>query len=101
MKPTACCYKPVRIPSCLSTKPNITVNKAVVLVLTNAHKPLLRRELLYTGVTRAKELLVIIAPRSALSSAIDAHGVDRRCTGLVDRLSVPVAARPSKRNNPR
>ena len=75
--------------------------KAVVLVLTNAHKPLLRRELLYTGVTRAKELLVIIAPRSALSSAIDAHGVDRRCTGLVDRLSVPVAARPSKRNNPR
>ena len=75
--------------------------KAVVLVLTNAHKPLLRRELLYTGVTRAKELLVIIAPRSALSSAIDAHGVDRRCTGLVDRLSAPVAARPSKLNNPR
>ena len=76
--------------------------KAVVLVLTNAHKPLLRRELLYTGVTRAKELLVIIAPRSALSSAIDAHGVDRRCTGLVDRLSVPVvASRSSKLNNPR
>ena len=29
--------------------------RAVVLVMTNAHKPLLRRELLYTGVTRAKE----------------------------------------------
>jgi exodeoxyribonuclease V alpha subunit len=61
--------------------------RAVVLVMTNAHKPLLRRELLYTGVTRAKELLVIVAPRTALAAAIDTAGKDRRCTGLVDRLA--------------
>ena len=69
--------------------------RAVVLVMTNAHKPLLRRELLYTGVTRAKELLIVIAPRSALTTAIDTAGKDHRCTGLVERL----AARQPK--NPR
>ena len=71
--------------------------RAVVLVMTNAHKPLLRRELLYTGVTRAKELLVIVAPRSALSVAIENAGKDRRCTGLVDRLAAgapPASPRP-------
>ena len=72
--------------------------RAVVLVMTNAHKPLLRRELLYTGVTRAKELLVIVAPRSALSVAIENAGKDRRCTGLVDRLTA--GANPS-RSRPR
>jgi ATP-dependent exoDNAse (exonuclease V) alpha subunit len=38
-------------------------------------------------VTRAKELLVIVAPRTALAAAIDTAGKDRRCTGLVDRLA--------------
>jgi len=66
--------------------------RAVVLVLTNAHKPLLRRELLYTGVTRAKELLVVVAPRTALSTAISTTGKDHRSTGLAERLAF--AAKP-------
>ena len=70
--------------------------RAVVLVMTNAHRPLLRRELLYTGVTRAKELLVVVAPRSALSVAIETHGKDSRCSGLVDRLAGSVRAPPMR-----
>ena len=63
--------------------------------MTNAHKPLLRRELLYAGVTRAKELLIVIAPRSALTTAIDTAGKDHRCTGLVG------ASTPRQPKNPR
>jgi hypothetical protein len=37
--------------------------RAVVLCLAANHRPLLRRELVYTAVSRAKEVLVILAPR--------------------------------------
>ena len=54
--------------------------RAVVLCLANAHRPLLRRELVYTAASRAKEALIVIAPPSAMRVAVETVGNDRRCT---------------------
>lgn len=55
----------------------VTVHKAqgseypaVVLVLARAHGPMLRRHLLYTAVTRAKRLLVLLTEPEALNRAV-------------------------------
>ncbi|MDC9701390.1 MAG: ATP-dependent RecD-like DNA helicase [Alphaproteobacteria bacterium] len=55
----------------------ITIHKSqgseypvVVMPVTLQHYPMLQRKLLYTGVTRAKELLVLIGQKSALSIAV-------------------------------
>jgi exodeoxyribonuclease V alpha subunit len=60
---------------------------AVVLCLSSAHGLMLRRNLLYTGVSRAKDLLVILAPRRAMERAVqDAQSAERN-TGLEKKLN--------------
>jgi exodeoxyribonuclease V alpha subunit len=44
---------------------------AVVLVLAREHGRMLRRRLLYTAVTRAKRLLVLLAEPAALERAVE------------------------------
>ena len=61
--------------------------RAVVLCLANAHRPLLRRELVYTAASRAKEALIVLAPPSAMRVAVETVGNDRRCTTLSRRLA--------------
>jgi exodeoxyribonuclease V alpha subunit len=59
---------------------------AVVIGLVNQHYVMLARKLLYTAVTRAKKLAVIVGSRWALREAVrDARGEDRRTT-LAARL---------------
>jgi exodeoxyribonuclease V alpha subunit len=41
-----------------------------VLPLVDAHFPMLQRNLLYTGMTRAKKLLVVVASPKALEMAV-------------------------------
>lgn len=54
---------------------------AVVIGLVNQHYMLLARKLLYTAVTRAKKLVVIVGSRWALREAVrDARGEQRRTT---------------------
>jgi exodeoxyribonuclease V alpha subunit len=54
---------------------------AVVLGLVNQHFVMLARKLLYTAVTRAKKLVVIVGSRWALREAVrDARGEQRRTT---------------------
>jgi exodeoxyribonuclease V alpha subunit len=55
-----------------------------VLSLPNTNSPILTRELLYTGVTRAKENLTVVASASALALAIGRPIA--RASGLRDRL---------------
>ena len=43
---------------------------AVVIPLTTQHYPMLRRNLLYTGVTRGKQLVVLIAQPKAVAIAV-------------------------------
>jgi exodeoxyribonuclease V alpha subunit len=69
--------------------------RAVVLCLAESHRPLLRRELAYTAASRAKEVLVILAPGPALELAVRALGNNRRCTTLARRLEPLAPDAPS------
>ena len=71
----------------------ITVHKsqgseypAVVLALHGAHSILLRRNLMYTAVTRAKRFLCVIGAPSAWRRAASRGDRDQRWTGLSERL---------------
>ncbi len=59
---------------------------AVVLVLHTAHFVMLRRNLIYTALTRAKRFAVLVASPRALRMAVSRTGVDDRHTGLSARL---------------
>ncbi len=59
---------------------------AVVLVLHTAHFIMLRRNLIYTALTRAKRFAVLVASPRALRMAVSRTGVDERHTGLAGRL---------------
>jgi exodeoxyribonuclease V alpha subunit len=67
----------------------ITIHKSqgsefpcVILPLHTNHYPLLQRNLLYTGVTRGKKLVVLVGSKKAIAIAIKNSNVDARFTGL-------------------
>ncbi|MEV4163475.1 SF1B family DNA helicase RecD2 [Nonomuraea dietziae] len=60
---------------------------AVVIPLATSAWMMLQRNLLYTAITRAKRLVVIVGSRRALAQAIRTKGAGRRHTGLTHRLS--------------
>ena len=71
----------------------VTVHKSqgseypvVILPLYNAPPMLLTRNLLYTAVTRAKKLLIIVGREDVLSTMIGSVGHERRYSGLKLRL---------------
>jgi exodeoxyribonuclease V alpha subunit len=67
---------------------------AVVIPLTTSSWTMLQRNLLYTGVTRAKKLVVLVGSRRALAAAVRTKGAGRRHTALAHRLhkgSHPIA----------
>ncbi|MFC5749918.1 ATP-dependent RecD-like DNA helicase [Actinomadura rugatobispora] len=59
---------------------------AVVIPLTTSSWMMLRRNLLYTGITRAKKLVVLVGSRRALAAAVRTAGAGRRHTALAHRL---------------
>jgi exodeoxyribonuclease V alpha subunit len=59
---------------------------AVVMPLTTQHYPMLQRNLLYTAVTRARELFVLVGSTRALQRAIGNDRQANRFTSLADRL---------------
>jgi exodeoxyribonuclease V alpha subunit len=59
---------------------------AVVLPVFMQHFMMLKRNLLYTGVTRGKKLVVVVGQKKALAVAIKASGDARRWTNLTARL---------------
>ncbi len=60
---------------------------AVVLPLLTAHYMMLQRNLLYTAVTRAKSLCVLVGSRKAIGIAVKNDKVARRYTALDWRLA--------------
>ena len=59
---------------------------AVVIPLATQHYMLLQRNLVYTGVTRGKRLVVLIGQKKALAIAVRNHQTERRFSGLLWRL---------------
>jgi exodeoxyribonuclease V alpha subunit len=71
----------------------ITVHKsqgseypAVVLPMTTHHFPMLQRNLLYTAVTRARDLVVIAGSHKAVAIAVKNNKIEERYTALGERL---------------
>ncbi|MEU8351331.1 ATP-dependent RecD-like DNA helicase [Streptomyces sp. NPDC048845] len=59
---------------------------AVVVPVTTGAWMMLQRNLLYTAVTRAKRLVVLVGSRRALGQAVRTVSAGRRCTALDHRL---------------
>ncbi|MCX4786807.1 MULTISPECIES: SF1B family DNA helicase RecD2 [unclassified Streptomyces] len=60
---------------------------AVVIPVTKSAWMMLQRNLLYTAVTRAKKLVVLVGSRQAIGQAVRTVSAGRRCTALDYRLS--------------
>ena len=58
----------------------------VVVPLTTSAWLMLQRNLLYTAVTRAKRIVVLVGSRRALAKAVRTPGAGRRYTALTERL---------------
>lgn len=72
----------------------ITIHKSqgsefpvVVMPITMKHYVMLQRNLIYTGITRAKKICVLVGTTKALSYAIRNQNVSKRNTKLRERLN--------------
>ncbi len=63
---------------------------AIVMPLLTQHYMMLQRNLLYTAVTRAKRLVVLVGSKRALAMAVKNNRPSERFSGLKDRLIMPV-----------
>jgi len=54
--------------------------------LTTQHYMLLRRNLLYTAMTRGKELVIIVGGLKALQMAVENRTVEKRYTYLAHKI---------------
>jgi exodeoxyribonuclease V alpha subunit len=62
---------------------------AVVIPLAMQQYMLLQRNLVYTGITRGKKLVVLIGQRKALGMAVRNNRTENRFSGLLARLLAP------------
>ncbi|MFI8989054.1 MULTISPECIES: ATP-dependent RecD-like DNA helicase [Streptomyces] len=70
---------------------------AVVIPVTTGAWMMLQRNLLYTAVTRAKRLVVLVGSRRALGQAVRTVSAGRRCTALDHRLGGDLTVERVKR----
>ncbi len=61
--------------------------RAVVIPILTQHYLLLQRNLLYTAVTRAKELVVLVGTKKAIAMAVRNDKIAQRNSGLAHRLA--------------
>ncbi len=61
---------------------------AVVMPILTQHYMMLQRNLLYTAITRAKRLVILVGTRQAVHIAVDNNKVAERHSGLLPRLRV-------------
>ena len=65
---------------------------AVIIPLATQHYLLLQRNLVYTGVTRGKQLVMLIGQSKALSLAVKNNRTEQRFSGLLARLKMDADA---------
>ncbi|MCY3831991.1 MAG: ATP-dependent RecD-like DNA helicase [Chloroflexi bacterium] len=61
---------------------------AVVMPILTQHYMMLQRNLLYTAITRAKRLVILVGTRQAVQIAVNNNKVAERHSGLLQRLRV-------------
>jgi exodeoxyribonuclease V alpha subunit len=61
---------------------------AVVIPLATQHYLLLQRNLVYTGITRGKQLVMLVGQPKALSLAVKNNRTEQRFSGLLARLKM-------------
>jgi exodeoxyribonuclease V alpha subunit len=61
--------------------------KCVIIPILTSHYILLQRNLLYTALTRAKELAILIGSKKAIGIAVGKNIVEQRFTSLKDRIT--------------
>jgi exodeoxyribonuclease V alpha subunit len=62
----------------------------VVIPIATQHYMMLRRNLIYTGITRGKKLVVLVGQKRALAMAIKGKQVERRWSKLKERLALAI-----------
>ena len=70
---------------------------AVVIPLTTQHYPMLQRNLVYTGVTRGKRLVVLVGQRKALAIAVKGARTRGRWSKLCEWLGCQSSRVPASR----
>jgi exodeoxyribonuclease V alpha subunit len=65
---------------------------AVVIPVMTQHYAMLQRNLLYTGVTRGKRLVVLVGQKKAVAIAVRNVSGRRRWSKLSEWLSAPLSA---------
>ncbi len=60
---------------------------AVIIALSTSHFPLLQRNLLYTAITRGKQLVILVGSKKAFTIALNNNKTDLRCSSLAVRLA--------------
>lgn len=68
---------------------------AVVIPLHTQHFLMLQRNLLYTGITRGKKLVVLVGSRKALATATHRQDTARRYSALGRRLKETIKNSPA------
>ncbi len=59
---------------------------AVVIAMTTQHYPLLQRNLLYTAMTRGRDLVIVVGSRRAVEISLNNNRIDDRLSGLAKRF---------------
>ena len=68
---------------------------AIVMPVSTQHFKMLRRNLVYTGITRGKRLVVLVGTARAMRLAVGNAAVELRNSGLADALADALATDPS------
>ncbi len=70
----------------------------VVLPLLTQHYVMLQRNLLYTAITRAKKMVIIVGTRKAIAIAVGNDKVTARWSALKERLRADIGGGESRRS---
>ncbi len=63
--------------------------KCVIIPILTSHYMLLQKNLLYTAITRAREVAILIGSKKAIGIAVNRNSVENRYTGLRELLVAP------------
>ena len=69
----------------------------VIIPISTQHYMMLKRNLIYTGVTRGKRLVVLVGQKRALAIAVKGAQTDRRWSKLAETVGCPVTVQLHRR----